>query len=170
MRAELEVLSSALKKRNCLPKNIEISRVGSITMVSAYDTLGSALITESVAMGMDENPNLAVIKALVEWVERLAITHGRHHGLPECMTHRSDGFAAYPVSIYGLEEGQAQEIARQKAYAEALERYAWATWWDRGCKAQHRGGSLLDFKGTEAEISLLKEINSLTPLREIHVL
>jgi hypothetical protein len=118
--------TSDLKTRGALPKNIELSRIGHVFLASVFNELKSEIITESIFSGMDTNPDIAVLKGLVEMTERLAFFEGSRKGLSSCSTERSDGFAAFP---YGL-VANTQEVARENARNEAIERFVWASWWD----------------------------------------
>ncbi len=122
----LLTFTAKLKERGRLPKNIEASSLTSGTMASIYDAPPSNTISESVFCGIDPNPATAILKGLVEMIERQAFSEGYRNGLPYCQTKRSDGFAAFPVGIVP----NSSEIARENALCEAIERHVWASWWD----------------------------------------
>lgn len=126
--AEKFLLSFAakLKERGRLPKHIEVSSLSSGVMASVFDSAPSSVINESVFCGIDPNPSTAVLKGLVEMIERQAFTEGYKQGLAYCQTIRSDGFAAFPIGV----TSQATAIARENGLCEAIERYVWASWWD----------------------------------------
>lgn len=127
-QAETFLLSftSKLKEHGRLPKHIEVSSLSSGVMASVFNSAPSSVINESVFCGIDPNPSTAVLKGLVEMIERQAFTEGHKHGLVYCQTERSDGFAAFPMSV----TSQATAIARENGLCEAIERYVWASWWD----------------------------------------
>lgn len=110
-----------------MPKTLEFSEVAGFHLVNSYDKLNATVIHESVATGFNRNSDLAALKSLVEFFERRAFDEGFRRQDPACLTERSDGFAAYPV-IGDVNKGK--EKARENAYAEAIERLAWANWWD----------------------------------------
>lgn len=115
-----------LRNRDRVPKNIQLAALKCGTLASIFDEQSSAIISESVCSGIDRDPSVAVLKGLVEFVERQAFIKGRDAGLPVCQTPRSDGFAAFPLQL----SAKASEIARTNAFNEAVERFVWATWWD----------------------------------------
>lgn len=93
--------------------------------MSAYDKVTSKYISESVSMGVDKNPETAMLKCITEFCERKFL---RQSTSPEAfVTNRTDGFAAFPTLI-GKEKSQI--LARNNAYNEAVERYVWSAWWD----------------------------------------
>jgi hypothetical protein len=117
-----------LKERGALPLNIELTSVADGFFASVFDHVSSDIISEEVSIGFDASPALASLKGVVEFLERRAFHSGHKGGLASCQTDRSDGFAAFPLSLRSRR--QAKKIARANAYNEALERYCWATWWD----------------------------------------
>jgi hypothetical protein len=127
-RAESFLLdfTANLKSRERLPKNIEVSSLQSGTMANVFDVAPSPIINESVFCGIDPEPATAILKGLVEMIERRAFSEGFEANLPFCKTPRSDGFAAFPKGVVADEK----IIARENALAEAIERFVWASWWD----------------------------------------
>ncbi|MGE3682124.1 MAG: hypothetical protein AB7G93_10390 [Bdellovibrionales bacterium] len=132
-------------------------------MASLYsEIMPGALIRESVQCGMDLDQDMAILKALVEYVERLAIQEGQKKGLAACMGQRSDGFAAFPNLFVGAQKARAQ--ARTNALGEAIERYVWASWWDcraLGSSFRDCDASILDVHG----LAILDAICAITPVR-----
>lgn len=127
--AATQSIMAALKAVSALPLKAEISEIGGLHLCALHSGLPeSAVISESIFSGMDVDADLACLKALVECVERLALIDGARSKNPACMTERSDGFAAFPLETFGTET--AMQIARRNALNEAIERYAWARWWD----------------------------------------
>lgn len=121
--ANLQLIQE-LRLRKLLPNFLEVSKVAGFTIVNAYLSRTSEVISDKVFTGMAEGSNDALMKCLSEYVERLAVTEWlRTH--VECESHGSDGFAAFPRFM-----NIAAERARENAFSEALERYVWATWWD----------------------------------------
>lgn len=151
-----------LKERQALPKNIEISELGPVVMASIFDELDSEIITESIYTGMDVDPDVAVLKGLVEMVERKAYIHGFEQKHQACLTERSDGFAAFPIR--GSTE--AAKIARTNAYNEAVERYVWAKWWDDTSLAHVQ--EQVDFSNLKSATGkVLEELNQLVPFKSV---
>lgn len=109
-----------------VPKNIQLSSLACGSLASIFNEQSSKIISESVFSGMDIDPEKSVLKGLVEFVERRAFAEGRTAGLAICQTDRSDGFAAFPKRMHD----DSGSIARQNAFAEAVERFVWSTWWD----------------------------------------
>jgi hypothetical protein len=126
-RETLVLISSELKNRNRFPKNLDFTKVGDFHWVNSYDGLNANIIHESVTTGFDRNQDLAAVKSLVEYCERRAFDDSYGKGENIAGIERSDGMAAFPI-ISSL--GVAREKARSHALGEALERFAWATWWD----------------------------------------
>lgn len=121
----LALLLTELKFKNKLPKNIDISKIGDRYWCVCYDEDNSEIISESSTTGFAESSDVALLKALSERAERRAFRTGHMRKLSSCMTERSDGFAAYPLFYRNAEVS-----ARNSALSEAIERYAWAQWWD----------------------------------------
>lgn len=159
----LESFTNELKRRHALPKKIEISRLGNAVLASAFDEEPEETISESVFCGMDPDPSVAVIKALVERCERNAFRSGHESGSPFCMTDRSDGFAAFPVGA----AQNAESIARCNAFHEAIERYVWAKWWDDSSFA-HTAIPHTNFASLGPSLSLIRPIHAITPLDSVY--
>jgi len=159
----LESFASTLKARGVLPKKIEISRLGNVVLASAFDAEPSSAISEYVFSGMDPDPNVAVIKSLVEKCERNAFAEGYRHGDSACQTERSDGFAAFPIGIVQDTQG----TARKNAFHEAVERYVWAKWWDNP-EISHELTPRSDFSQLEPSLSILTHLNALLPLGTVY--
>lgn len=152
-----------LKKREALPKNIEITQIGPVVMASIFNELRSQVITESIFTGMDVDPDLAVLKGLVEMTEREAFANGQKEGLPSCNTDRSDGFAAFPRGVVANTESE----ARKNAYCEAVERFAWASWWDDQSIA-HTVEQIFLKKSKSPSERLLKELEDILPISAVY--
>lgn len=118
--------SAKLKQRGRLPKNIEVCNLQSGVMASVFETVPTGIINESVFCGTDPDPATAVLKGLVEMIERQAYAEGHRQGFAFCQTKRSDGFAAFPIGASPNEK----QLARDNALSEAIERFVWASWWD----------------------------------------
>lgn len=154
----LATLATALRESGALPRNMEMSQLGPVHMATAFDDPGSEVISESVSVGMDTDSDLAALKALVEFVERRAFSEGAKKGHKACMTARSDGFAAFP-----LPSKDARVRARENAFNEAVERFAWAQWWD-DVKTAYTARPLLHSISDESRA--FEALNSLVPMRE----
>jgi ribosomal protein S12 methylthiotransferase accessory factor YcaO len=123
-RLRLALLVRGLRKAGSYPRYLEVVELGPMTACVALDERESALIEYNATTGFAATPAVAALKALTEYVERKAM-----HVAPfDLAKHGSDGFAAYPTVL--LPKVLARTRARQRALAEALERCAWARWWD----------------------------------------
>lgn len=156
--ALIEKLSARLASDGKLPAQCNLSEIGPLKMAALFDELDpEAIIRDSVSCGMDVDEDLAILKALVERVERLAFLEGARRGDYACATARSDGFAAFPLS-----HKAAVSMAREKALCEAVERYVWAKWWDD----VRIGADVRDAGSLSREVeSLMGAIAELIPLR-----
>jgi len=120
-------LFQELKLANQLPKQIEFARVGQGFFATVYNYLSGQAISQSVCTGYATTQDLALEKALTEYIERKAYSEAYHARYDWATQSSTDGFAAFPI------EGcvsVAKSRARTNALHEAIERYAWATWWD----------------------------------------
>lgn len=153
--------TAKLKERGRLPKHIEVSSLSSGTMASIFDSAPSSVINESVFCGIDPNPATAILKGLVEMIERQAFSEGYKGGLAHCQTTRSDGFAAFPLGVVPNANG----IARENGLCEAIERYVWASWWDD----QSIGHEIrpVDFQALSFGESLLRDLRKILSLDSI---
>ncbi len=151
----------SLKAAGALPRKMEMSQIGPVHMVTAFDSTENQIISEAATVGMDRDVELATLKSLVERLERRAFIEGARNGHLACKTERSDGFAAFPKLIPG-----ALEHARKNAYMEAVERYAWARWWD---EPDLKYGSRVVGRrfGSEGQ-GMLAHLSKLVPLRECY--
>lgn len=155
--------ASELKIRNALPKNIELAQIGPVFLASVFNELGSNIITESVFTGMDVDPDLAVLKGLVEMAERAAYAKGKDNDLMSCKTDRSDGFAAFPYGVLN----EPKEAARKNAYFEAIERFAWATWWDNK-NISHSSEEISVDETVGSSHSILRHLPDILPIKSTY--
>src|SRR5258708_2134797 len=125
MNSALKNVVGVLNSNSILPKKIDITKVGSRYWVSSYDKLASEIVSESIYSGMSNSKEIATLKAFTEKIERMAFSEGWRRGLKSCQTERSDGFACLPRTYL-----EAEKQVRENALNEAIERYAWANWWD----------------------------------------
>ncbi len=121
----LQYLLVELKTRGQLPKVIQLSKFAGRYWCSIFDAEDQATISNFVYSGHSDFMEIATLKAHVERIERFAFLEGANNGHTACQTDRSDGFAAFPAS-----SSHAASTARDKALAEATERFVWARWWD----------------------------------------
>ncbi|MCC7406055.1 MAG: hypothetical protein IT288_16800 [Bdellovibrionales bacterium] len=155
--------ASELKTRRALPKNIELAQIGPVFLASLFNEIKSNIITESVFTGMDVDPDLAVLKGLVEMAERAAYANGKDDGLFSCKTERSDGFAAFPYGVLN----ETKKAARQNAYFEAVERFAWATWWDDK-NIGHRFEEVFFDESTKPPRTILMQLPEILSVKSIY--
>ncbi len=123
-----EVLKNFAKNMEtvgCSPKHLQLCKVGPFFLASAFDLDNSEIIAESATCGFAKDRDIAVTKALVEWMERKVARLGYNSGALVCQTETSDGIAAYPSIAR-----ESSVLARENALNEAIERFVWATWWD----------------------------------------
>ncbi len=151
-------------------QNIEYSQISNFYWVNLVQTTEDRLISDRTYTGFDANPEVALAKAISECVERNAFIAGDKLGLESCNTERSDGFAAYPK--LGITDELAQEKARENALSEAIERFAWATWWDDiHVSFKYADFSLKTFEIEYADHArIISEINNQKEIIKIHVI
>jgi len=123
MKLIVDNFSRELKNRGLAPTNIQFGTWQNWTLVSCFSENDSLFISEKVTMGIDQNPEIALMKGLTEFCER-KISCDTLDPIAR-LTARSDGFAALPEQ-YDLAHKRVQE----NALNEAIERYLWAKWWD----------------------------------------
>lgn len=152
-----EVTDSILQ--NLEPLNCDLSKLGPLHYASVFAEAKSGIISESVACGMDLDQDVAVLKAVVEFVEGRALQEARAQGAKSGGLGRSDGLAAFPRGL-GEEAGCR---ARKNALAEAIERFAWSTWWDDS-DVSFESFSGPEFLIAEESRRLVKEIEKLIPI------
>lgn len=147
-----------------IPK-LQISNIGGLTCAATCEGTSSTVMVNDSAAGMDFDPDLAISKALVEYLERMAFRQGIDSGDPICSRLHSDGIAAFPRL-----NAEAPRLARQNAYFEALERYVWATWWDNKAIG-HTAVDLLDSSfGADRKIAATFErLNEILPIQSTRV-
>lgn len=123
MKLTVEQFSEELKTRNLIPSNIQFGTWINWTLVSCFTDDDLHAISEKVTMGIDRNPEVALMKGLTEFCERKIMNESSDPIAR--LTARADGFAALPRH-YELAPQRVQE----NALNEAIERYLWAKWWD----------------------------------------
>lgn len=92
---------------------------------SLDDYKGDLPVSINSTCGMDTNPNLAFLKGLVEYCERISIKKLIRKDTNSKISN-SNGFAAYPKIL----NFSATKKARENAIGEAIERYVWPIWWN----------------------------------------
>jgi hypothetical protein len=107
-----------------IPK-LQISSLGGLHFVSAFDGDPKGIMVNEVAAGVDYDADTAVTKSLVEFYERKVFSEEIRNQNPICLRRHSDGIASYPAKIENC-----FELAKENALAEATERFVWAKWWD----------------------------------------
>lgn len=124
-RSILTSVITELKGQKAMPKRIDLSKIGNRywCVASDFEIDSISVMNEDVTTGFSNDKETSVLKALSERTERKAFLNGFKENVLSCQTERSDGFAAMP-------DGLAAERVRQNALNEAIERYAWAYWWD----------------------------------------
>ncbi len=124
-RSVLNSLLVHLKEKNQMPVRIDFSKIADRYWCAISDSAeeDDSLISESTSTGFAFDRETALLKSLSERAERLSFIAGKKKSVLECLTERSDGFAAAPISMN-------PEFCRTNALHEAIERFVWATWWD----------------------------------------
>ena len=107
---------------------IEHTQIAEFHWFNLVSEKNESLISDRVFTGFDKDIDTAFSRAVSEMVERKSFSSGKNAKLRSCATQRSDGFAAFPISS---DLKLAAQKARDNALNEAIERYAWATWWDQ---------------------------------------
>ena len=150
--SDIKAMSSNLSN----VQNIEHAKISNFHWFNIIQTKEDRLISDKAFTGIDLDPATALAKANSEMIERKVFSIGHGLGLESCQTERSDGFAAYPKKMGLL----SVEKARENALAEAIERYAWANWWDdRDISYSHKTYSLSEFNEIwSTAASMLSEI------------
>jgi hypothetical protein len=161
-------LLKGLAASNRAPKNIQLTTVAGGYFASVFDEAEiNCPISERVAIGFSKSSSVAVLKGLVEWVERMAFRQAAANGVVSCQTKRSDGMAAFPLAL--IQKAVAQENARANAYNEAVERYVWATWWDQDDIDYEQHSPNAVFPDNSLCGNLLSEVEQLIPIDRFQV-
>ncbi len=148
--------------------NLELIEVGGLHFANLYRKTTQSVISENVFCGCSTSQPIAIAKAVVESIEREAFIDGRAAGILSCQTEKSQGFAGYPTTL--ISRATALQTCRAIALAEAIERFAWATWWDdESVSYQCRGLSEIVPEERRA-MGLLKDIPAHSPLKSISVI
>jgi ribosomal protein S12 methylthiotransferase accessory factor YcaO len=165
-KEQLQKMIQELENRNILPSHIDIAQIGALHFVNLYNHIDSKMIASSATTGMDKSLEVATLKALSEFIERLAFQEGFFNKNPFCQTERSDGFAAYPKISSGYETK-----AKNNALNEAIERFVWASWWDDS-NISHEIKSLdpKDKDFFKDSVSLLSEVEDLLGIDDLKMI
>lgn len=126
MTNTLQKILKFLKSNDIAPLNIEITQISNMFFVSSYNFLNSEFVSESIASGASYRKEIAIIKSLTEYIERM-LSKEVSNQFKDIGIYRSDGFAAFPTCYENLD---ILKICRDNAFHEAYERYCWANWWD----------------------------------------
>lgn len=158
-----------LKEQFKTIKSIEYSKVSDFYWFNIVETKDDCLITDRTYTGFDEKLDVAFSKAVSEFIERKSFNSGYSQNLKSCFTERSDGFAAYPLIQNDI--FKAKEKCRENALAEAVERYAWASWWDNNCyEHAHEEYTLSGIaKKYPTQSKILNEIDQEKKIQKIHI-
>lgn len=161
---ELGLLLERIKDLGLQMPNLEISKLGGLTFVSAFEKRPTEIMANFAAAGVDFDEEVAIIKALVEHFERLTFLEGIDRRFEICSRVHSDGVASFPTL-----DRNAKGKARNNAFMEAIERFVWAKWWDD----ENLGHDIFDLEGAmfaNEQLSLsLSALRKLVPLEKIFV-
>jgi len=164
----LERFISQLKTLGFETGNLELTEEAGFYFANLYRQTPRSVISESIFCGSSSSQSIAISKAIVESIERGAFIEGHAAGLASCQTEKSEGFAGYPTTW--ISRRSALKICRTNALAEAIERFAWATWWD-DVTISYR---YLDFQANDPEeqraMALLNATPTHSPLRSVKVI
>jgi hypothetical protein len=146
------------------PRFIEFANAGACFFANVFDRRTQHAICPSICTGFASTEGMALRKALSEYIERRAYAHAAAKSLEWASVAGTDGLAAYPTDV-GV--GVAVEAARENAICEAVERFAWASWWDNDAikfdlEEDYRPSR--DEKGSQF---LLSALNDRVPFRRI---
>lgn len=158
----LQSVIAELKVAAAMPRFIDLANVGSRFWCSSYDVKPTSVISEDVYTGFSRDRETAVLKSLIEMVERRAAIEGAAAGNPTCRVSRSDGFAAFPRT----QDSRSQ--ARENALSEAIERFAWATWWDLE-ETAFELRAFEDLTLSQAELEVVSAMRKSAGIGRIHI-
>jgi hypothetical protein len=158
LSAQTRQIVTTLRSRDAIPRHFQLSKIGAYSAVAAFNAEPTDIIDEKVFTGMHLSAEVALQKCLSEMIERKAVEQWIARN-PTFGSWGSDGFAAFPRSLEN-----AQDRARANAWLEAVERYAWARWWDDpGCIAEINCSPVF----ADIESSIVDEIRKSTPLSSL---
>jgi hypothetical protein len=162
---EVNAFLIELKSRSLLPRHIEFSQVGKTAIVNVFDDAGDGFITNQVFTGVSQVPQVALMKAIVENIERkVHVQDITKESNKWKRVHRSDGTAAFP---FLGNKCLAVETARHNALTEAIERFVWATWWDDHNAIASVESVNHDNLDMIPSLDCLECISNITPLRQL---
>lgn len=152
---QLTMLSQGLQSSNENPRFIEFVELDrSLFIATSYNSISDdSFISNEACSGVARNKNLAILKSLVEYVERKAVQ--------ESGILSSNGCAAFPIF---LSTRFSKKMAKQFAFFEAVERFVWRTWWEDKEIAYQK------FEVSKFNQSILFEIRKLIPLTSAYVI
>lgn len=110
-----------LRKVDQVPKRIEVCALNPKLYLASTSPERDcdATIANNAANGYARSRSLAILKCLVEGIERRIV---KLTGQPS-----SNGFAGFPVIFC---HSKSQKMARLYSYFEAVERFVWRRWWE----------------------------------------
>ena len=163
----LTKLLSRLRSSGYQMENLEVTKAAGIYFANVFDKTSGSIIGTDVFSGASHSEAIAISKAIVESIEAKAFHDGRLAGLKACQTEKSEGFAGYPTTY--LPQWIATKRCRENALAEAIERYAWATWWDNP-EISFRHHDIKDLGNISTDVlGLLSGLKCHSAIRQIHV-
>jgi hypothetical protein len=146
--------------------SVEISKLGPLTFVTSFAERPSDIMANSATCGVSSDSETAAMKALVEFYERRVFEEGIRRGDLVCTRTHSDGVASYPVTE-GLDYSKE---ARDRAYAEAWERFVWATWWDHGDYAHNcYSFESSNYSSLKNVRQIMDELEKILPIESLQV-
>jgi len=127
---DIYLILARLKSSGDLPKHIEKTHFKSIFFYNVYSAPFGQIMSYHVSTGVDRDEKTALLKSLVEHIERKAFDESEKASIFP-LHNFSDGFAAFPKSNPNF-----KHFARENALSEATERYVWANWWNEKSAAK----------------------------------
>jgi hypothetical protein len=147
--------------------SMEISKLGPLTFVTSFAERPSDIMANSATCGVSSDSETAAMKALVEFYERRVFAEGIRRGDTVCSRTHSDGVASYPI----IECLDYVKEARNRAYAEAWERYVWANWWDNDEYAhKYYSFESSDHSNLENVKQTIEELGKIIPIESLQVI
>jgi hypothetical protein len=156
-----------LRHRQASPKAINLTHHADLYFAAVTDSEDHVFLDPSGGYAAALTPNRALLKSLVEYMERRAyFSDGTTPGHP-LATAGIDGTASFPLVF--ISRKAAIRRARDNAIAEATERFVWATWWDSSdIRAEIERITRSDLTARfPRSTKLLREINAMTPFQRV---
>ncbi len=164
-KIRLLTIMRELEKKGKSPLKISLAKHGGMFFSSVSDYSGIEFLDPSGGGAGAETPNLALIKGLMEYVERKVFSENQFSGAKVYNTESIDGTASFPKVL--CTKAWALKRAREAALCEAIERFSWATWWENESISAQIDDTTNEFND---ELNVVRElaiaIDKLTPVEK----